>query len=290
MLDSSVQRQVYADSFYDVPAQRPDAAIALRSVRVHNQHIVLDVEEELLGGARQLLCAVEAEVSLRAEQRGVHMSRMEQAFQGHGQGPLVATAMAIAERIRQTQWQDSARLGLRALAPVVTSTPVTMLASPDMVELAVVAVAGPRPWVTQSVGATIITACPCMQGYALTDLVDELGLTADEGLRVLSRVPVATHSQKGRVTLTVGAPEPADLPGYHTLYRVLAEHTTLTQELLKRPDEYELVRRAHLRPQFVEDVARDTAAGLARRLADTGADLRRLTVRVLADSIDRCAD
>jgi GTP cyclohydrolase FolE2 len=286
MLDPGVRRQVYADSFYDVPAQTPGAAIALQSVRVHGQYIFLDVEEELLGDAKQLLCAVDAEVSLRAEQRGIHMSRIEQAFQHHPRQPLAAAAMAIAERILETQGQDSARVSLRALVPVVTSTPVTALTSPDTVEIAAVAVAGPRPSVTQSVGATIITACPCMQGYALTDLVDELGLTAEEGLRVLRRVPIATHSQKGRATLTVRTPDPADLPGYRTLYRALADHTVLTQELLKRPDEYELVRQTHLRPQFVEDVARDTAAGLALRLVDTGRDLRRLTVHVLADSYE----
>ncbi|MEV4179473.1 GTP cyclohydrolase, FolE2/MptA family [Nonomuraea sp. NPDC049709] len=286
MLDSSERRQLYADSFYDVPAQTPRAGIALQSVRVHSQHIPLDIEEELLGGAKQVLCAVEAEVSLRAEQRGIHMSRIEQAFQDDHRRPLAATAMAIGEKICETQGQDSARVSLRTLVPIVTITPVTALASPDMVEISAVAVAGARPSITQSVGTTIITACPCMQGYALTELVNELGLTAVDGLRVLGRVPIATHSQKGRATLTVRAPDLADLPGYRTLYRALADHTVLTQELLKRPDEYELVRRAHLRPQFVEDVARDTAAGLARRLLATGRDLRRLTIHVLADSYE----
>ncbi|WP_246083393.1 GTP cyclohydrolase, FolE2/MptA family [Nonomuraea diastatica] len=286
MHDASVRPQLYADSFYDVPAQRPSAGIALQSVRVHSQHILLDVEEELLGGAKQVLCAVDAEVSLGPEQRGIHMSRIEQAFQCDHRGPLAAIALAIAEKIRETQRQDSARVHLRAVAPIVTCTPVTALASPDTVEICAVAVAGSEPSVTQSVGATIITACPCMQGYALIDLVDELGLTAADGLRLLSRVPIATHSQKGRATLTVRAPDLADLPGHHVLYRALADHTVLTQELLKRPDEYALVRRAHLRPQFVEDVARDTAVGLARQLLTTDQDLRRLTIHVLADSYE----
>ncbi|HEX4818202.1 MAG TPA: GTP cyclohydrolase, FolE2/MptA family [Nonomuraea sp.] len=286
MLDSGARPQLYADSFYDVPAQTPTAGLPLQSVRVHNQHILLEVEEELLGGARQLLCEVEAEVSLKAEQRGIHMSRIEQAFLDVGGGSLAATALAVAERIRDTQGQESARVRLRTRAPIVTTTPVTALTSPDTVEICAVAVSGPRPSVAQSLGATIITACPCMQGYALTDLVDELGLTAADGLRVLSRVPIATHSQKGRATLTVRAPSLADLPGYHTLYGALADHTALTQELLKRPDEYELVRRAHLRPQFVEDVARDTAVGLARRLQAAGHDLPRLSVHVIADSFE----
>jgi GTP cyclohydrolase-4 len=244
------------------------------------------VEEELLGGgARQLMCEVEAEVSLGAHQRGIHMSRIEQAFAHHAQQPIAAIALAIAERIRETQGQESAQVRLRARAPITTYTPLTALASPDTVEISATAVAGPNPSVRQSVAATIITACPCMQGYALTDLVGELGLTAEDGLRLLTRVPIATHSQKGRVTIAVRAPALASLPGLHLLYRALADHTVLTQELLKRPDEYEMVRRAHLRPQFVEDVARDTAAGLAHHLLLSGHDdLRHLTIHVIADS------
>jgi GTP cyclohydrolase-4 len=134
------------------------------------------------------------------------------------------------------------------------------------------------------VAATILTACPCMQGYALTELIQELGLPAEEGLRLLGRVPIATHSQKGRVDLAVTAPDVAALPSLQLLYQAIADHTILTQELLKRPDEYVMVRRAHLRPQFVEDVARDTAAGLAGRLLTNGHDLDALTIRVTADS------
>ncbi|WP_160150561.1 GTP cyclohydrolase, FolE2/MptA family [Nonomuraea solani] len=278
--------QVYTDSFYDVPGQRPSVRIALPAVRVHRQHIPLQVNEDLLGGTAQLMCEVEAEVSLAAHQRGIHMSRIEQAFQHDAPGPLADIALAIAERIRRTQEQERARVHLRALAPMRTSTPVTTLASPDAVEITATAVAGPRPSISQSVSATNMTACPCMQGYALTELVDELGLTADEGLRLLGRVPIATHSQKGRVTLSVRTATRAALPGLRLLYETVAAHTVLTQELLKRPDEYEIVRRTHLRPQFVEDVTRDTAAGLARRLLADGHDVGGVTVQVTADSYE----
>jgi GTP cyclohydrolase-4 len=122
-----------------------------------------------------------------------------------------------------------------------------------------------------------------MQGYALTELINEVGLTTEEGRALLRRVPIATHSQRGTVRLGVEAASTGELPGYQHLYRTLAAHTTLTQELLKRPDEYDLVRRAHLAPQFVEDVVRSVASGFVRSLRH---DQHGLVVDVEAESYE----
>jgi GTP cyclohydrolase FolE2 len=77
---------------------------------------------------------------------------------------------------------------------------------------------------------------------------------------------VATHSQKGRVAVTVKLPvdgypgvSVAALPDLTDLHQILSTGTTLTSEMLKRPDEYDKVKQAHRRAQFVEDVVRETA-------------------------------
>ncbi|MFE0152570.1 GTP cyclohydrolase, FolE2/MptA family [Nonomuraea sp. NPDC059007] len=283
----TVTKQPYADDFYDVPAQKPAVGIALDRVGVHGQRVLLDVADELFGGVRELLCDARAEVSLAAGQRGIHMSRIEGAFvNAPGALPLAVIASAIAREVRDTQTQESARVTLRAFAPLRTRTRVTGLASPDTVEVAAVAVAGPRPSAGLSLAATNITACPCMQGYALSELVGELGLGPDEGRRLMERVPIATHSQKGRVRVEVTAPDARRLPDYAFLHRLLSGQTTLTQELLKRPDEYDLVRRSHLRPQFVEDVVRGVAEGLARGLAESAPDLEDVELDVSAESYE----
>jgi GTP cyclohydrolase-4 len=53
---------------------------------------------------------------------------------------------------------------------------------------------------------------------------------------------------------------------------------------LKRPDEYDMVRRAHLRPQFVEDVTRTTAEALASALAAQSIDPDGVHIDVAAES------
>ncbi|GLI01885.1 GTP cyclohydrolase, FolE2/MptA family [Phytohabitans aurantiacus] len=288
MLTSSAAGALAApfdESFYDVPNQQPAVPIALPVVSVRNQQVLLHVTDELLAGSLPLLCDVDVRVSLSEEQRGIHMSRIQSALQDGAAASLSDHAAAIAGRVRESQRQERVEVRLAARAPLVTHTRVSGLPSPDTVEISAVAVAGRAPRTTQAVAATNMTACPCMQGYSLTDLIRETGLSPQDGVALLTRVPIATHSQRGRVQLSVSAADPVLLPGYHRLHEVLAARTTLTQELLKRPDEYDLVRRAHFRPQFVEDVVRSVASGV-RMLDIDGDRLGDLVVEIVAESYE----
>lgn len=288
----TVTSPIFDESFYDVPAQSPAIAAAVDRVGITGQRIAVTAADPLFGGDTDVLCEVTAEVSLRPDQRGIHMSRIEQAFLPEPESAarsLPARALAIAEQIRDLQAQDTARVTLTATLPLRTRTRVTGQTSPDTVLVSASAAVGSppdRPRIGLAITATNITACPCMQGYALTELVDRLGLSPGQGLELLAQVPIATHSQKGQVRLEVLAPGLTRLPDYRTLYEVLSDSTTLTQELLKRPDEYDMVRRAHLSPQFVEDVARVVADGAIRRLTAAAHDLDGVEVDVFAESYE----
>jgi len=60
----------------------------------------------------------------------------------------------------------------------------------------------------------------------------------------------------------------------------------LVYELLKRPDEHELVTRALNRPQFTEDVAREVALGAFNRFQEVASNETNVDVEsVLQDSI-----
>lgn len=275
----------YDASFYDVPAQRPSIRLAVDRVAVKGQKIPVMLRDALFE-TMALLFDVTAEVSLADEQRGIHMSRIESAFleAAAGGGSLPQVAVAIAEHVRQLQQQQSAAAHLAGTVPLRTRTAVTDLTSPDTVHISAFAADGVNRHVGLALSVTNITACPCMQGYALSELIDVLGIDPDQGRRLLDRVPIATHSQKGNIRATVQAPDIRQLPDYAFIYQVLSSSTTLTQELLKRPDEYDLVRRSHLRPQFVEDVARTAAEALASALAAQNIDPDGVYIDVAAES------
>jgi GTP cyclohydrolase-4 len=262
------------DLFHDVPAQDPAIRIALDEVRISGQQIPVLAQDPLFGGRKEVLCHVEAAVSLRGDQRGVHMSRIEQSFLTEVPNQtLPGAALEIARTMRGLQQQETARVTLSAVVPLRTTTRVTGLVSPDTVQVTASAKVGKNAHVSASLLANNIVACPCMQTYALTDLASALEMELDSVLDLLTRVPIATHSQKGYVRLEVQAPQLDQLPDFATLYRVVDQSTTLTQELLKRPDEYELIRRAHLDAQFVEDVTRAATINLLKEFGEHVEDL-----------------
>jgi MptA/FolE2 family GTP cyclohydrolase len=276
-----------ADLEHDVPAQAPDIAIAVNRVQITNQQILVPLEDRLIGHA-QILCQVTAGCDLPAVQRGIHMSRIEQAFDVASAEVTTfpMAALLIAERIAETQGRPTAHVHLSGDVVLRNRTPVTDLVSLDVVTHTAQAVLGPDAAISIELSATNMTACPCMQAYALDDLIthfapETLLNGSTERVRAAARqaVPVATHSQKGRVTITVELPldeypgsVAASLPDLAELHEILSDGTTLTSEMLKRPDEYAKVKAAHERAQFVEDVVRDTARAATAILTDQPAE------------------
>ena len=102
---------------------------------------------------------------------------------------------------------------IRALWPIRRETPVTRLATQEMVTLIGVAAASPeRTRRVVGVEATGINACPCAQGLvrgSATERLLEAGFGEDDVERILELVPLATHNQRGRGTLLVGTESPS---------------------------------------------------------------------------------
>jgi GTP cyclohydrolase-4 len=83
----------------------------------------------------------------------------------------------------------------------------------------------------------------------------EHGLGPELTAEVLSLVPVATHNQRGRGRLLVGADRP--LRAEDLVEIVEASMSSENYDLLKRPDELFVVEKAHRHPRFVEDTVRE---------------------------------
>jgi GTP cyclohydrolase I/GTP cyclohydrolase-4 len=107
-----------------------------------------------------------------------------------------------------------------------------------------------------------MTACPCAQeelrGRARERLEND-DFSDDEIERIFQHVPVATHNQRGLGTLYVGCPESCDTAIEATRLLQIVEDSMSSEiyELMKRPDEAEVVEKAHRRPRFVEDCVRE---------------------------------
>ena len=257
----------------DLQASSPEIALALSRAGVSGVQKAVRIRR---GDAETVMAAVvDCTVDLAADQKGVHMSRFPELFEEAidlvvDEEALLVEVLAehIASRIVERQGALRAEISIRAQWPIRRRTPVTRLATQEMVTLCGIAgasEAGTRRAV--GVEATGINACPCAQGLVrsrASERLLEAGFEADEVGRILELVPLATHNQRGRQTLIVGTEHDLDA---ETLVDIAQSSMSAPiYDLLKRPDELFVVEHAHLQPRFVEDsvrhALRDTLATL----------------------------
>jgi GTP cyclohydrolase-4 len=258
----------------DLQASVPDVPIGLSRAGVTGVQKAV-----LIGrGSRQKLIAatIDCTVDLDPSQKGVHMSRFPELFEEAIEGVVANDAFLIedlaehvARHIVERQAALLAEVRITARYPYERRTPVTGLATQEMVSLIGIAAAS-RHGVRRVVGveAVGINACPCAQGLVRERAAERLldaGFDADDVERILELVPIATHNQRGLGTLLVGTTKRVDAERLVEL--VEASMSSPIYELLKRPDELFVVEHAHLQPRFVEDSVRVALKSVIEELA-----------------------
>jgi GTP cyclohydrolase IV len=220
---------------------------------------------------KQIAAEIESTVDLDPAQKGVHMSRFPELFEEAidevviGEAFLIEVlAEHIARHIVERQRALRAEVRITARYPIQRRTPVTRLATQEMVSLIGVAAAA-ETGVRRVVGveAAGINACPCAQGLVrgrASERLLEAGFDDDDVERILELVPLATHNQRGRGTLYVGTDEHVNAEQLVEI--VESSMSAPVYELLKRPDELFVVEHAHLQPRFVEDSVRLALKGV----------------------------
>jgi GTP cyclohydrolase-4 len=245
----------------DLQSAEPDVALGLSRVGVTGVQKAVRIGR---GRREKLISAtIDCTVDLDPSRKGVHMSRFPELFEEAVEGVVEDEAFLVedlaehvARRVVDRHEALLAEVRITARYPYERRTPVTKLATQEMVSLIGIAAAS-RERVRRVVGveATGINACP--QGLvrgAATDRLREAGFGGDEVERILELVPLATHNQRGRGTLLVGTGERVNAERLVEI--VEGSMSSPIYELLKRPDELFVVEHAHLQPRFVEDSVR----------------------------------
>jgi len=250
----------------------PDVQVGLSRVGVTGVEKVVRIRDELF------FARLECFVDLSSDQKGAHMSRFEEVINEAigevvlSESPFRAETLAqhIAELVRARQGAHRAEVSIAARYPEHKPAPVSGIATQEIYTLHGRAVAfehGTRRMV--GVAATGMTACPCAQELvaerARERLADD-GFSPEQIERIIERVPVATHNQRGLATLQIGCIEEcvAEIDASVLLEIAEACMSSEIYELMKRSDEVEVVEKAHRRPRFVEDCVREMIAGVVR--------------------------
>ncbi len=248
----------------DVQQESPRIAASLTRVGVTNLERVIRVTD---GGKPTLFEAtLDLFADLGPERSGVHMSRfsdvleeLAEAFSSETSPDFESFAERLAEAIAASQGARYAQVRLRARYPLERMTPISGRKVEELATfIGIAASDGKRTRHLVGVEVDGLTVCPCAQaivrGYERQLLLDE-GFSEEEADRILDLLPIASHNQRGRGTLMIGADE--KVRAEHLVSIVEASMSSEVYELLKRPDEFFVVNKAHRNPRFVEDVVRE---------------------------------
>jgi GTP cyclohydrolase-4 len=269
----------------DVQSEPPEVRLSLRRAGVTGVRRVVHLEIDGVSNVYNADFSMVADVAL--DRSGVHMSRFAEALEEATLDVLAdSTQPARIERLAETiasaivsgQRASSADVRLQARFALERWTPVSGKRGEEtyvLIGLAHAGSSGTRRVV--GVEAEGMTACPCAQGMMREHWLHDLmgaGFSEADARRALDVLPAATHNQRGRGTLLLGtADERSDLVRAEDLVEIVENAmSSETYDLLKRPDEFFVVNKAHHRPRFVEDVVRAMLARTLELYADFSDD------------------
>ncbi|HEX3465960.1 MAG TPA: GTP cyclohydrolase MptA [Candidatus Elarobacter sp.] len=262
--------------------EAPDVRLSLNRVGVSGVKRMIRTrvggEERVFQGEFMMVA------DLAPDKAGVHMSRFSELLESatlevleRSDKPVRVEELTerIARRIVRSQGALRADVRLRAQFGLERWTPVSGKRTEETYTLIGIAHAGANG-TRRIVGveAEGMTACPCAQLMVREHSIRELqeaGFPHHDAVRAVDALPVATHNQRGRGGVYIGAetPHSAEIRAEDLVEIVESSMSSETYDLLKRPDEFFIVNKAHHNPKFVEDVVR----GILARVLDVYGDL-----------------
>ncbi|MBE6522376.1 MAG: GTP cyclohydrolase I FolE2 [Thermoplasmata archaeon] len=264
----------------DLQYGKGDAEYKLTRVGVKGVRKPILVQREGINGTLNhiLNCSIDIYVDLPGDQKGSHMSRnvevLNEIVEESVKKPITAIEDVAADICRKLmvhhEYAKEGEVHIEAEYFRASKTPL----GKDTFESYTLLSGGHIERdgeITKMVGVEVIgmTACPCGQQ------------TVTEMLEIQSEHPVMTHNQRNVVTLMVYLPEDRSVEANDLIDLVEASFSSPTYELLKRPDEGQVIINAHSNTKFVEDVVRAVLDNFVKKYPDLPDDV---FVDVISDS------
>lgn len=259
-----VERSLKFSLERDLQQSKPSVPIGLSRVGVTNLHRLIRISRD--GQSTPFYAELDLFADLDREQTGVHMSRFSDVLEVlvteismEASPDIESLAERIARQVVQRQHALRSEVHIRARYPMTKVTPVTGKRVEQLYTIIGIAT-GSAECTRCLVGVEVdgMTVCPCAQDMVRNysrDLLLQEGFSESETARVLNVLPLASHNQRGRGTLLIGSAQ--RVQAENLVHIVEASMSSETYELLKRPDEFFVVNKAHHNPRFVEDVVRE---------------------------------
>ncbi|MCP8314469.1 MAG: GTP cyclohydrolase I FolE2 [archaeon] len=214
----------------------------------------------------------DAFIDLPSNQKGIHTSRNYEVIndvlsQYVGKTyKLEDVCIAISkELLEKHEYATRSEVRARGEAIFKQKTPKTKSLSYESFKIVAKAIAERRHDgsinARRMIGISLIgiTACPCAREVVkkmAEGEMEKFDLKKDEIRKILDKIPIATHMQRAYGSILIEIPEGIEVEATRLVKIIADSMSSSTYELLKRPDEAELVIHATSNPRFVEDCVR----------------------------------
>ena len=253
---------IHLKEFVDIPSSTPKVKLNLPLVGICQRPtniLVIDPFEKSVKA--NLYSDIRIACSLNAQQRGLHMSRIEECLEElKNQGLDISEFVhECAKLIQRTQGQKVCKVELASNYEKNIIKNPSGKPSKELLQLITnVEVNESNASTTLAVMVPFINACPCTQRWGMREYYETLrtkGYDHSTSEDLVRCAPLQAHTNRGKATLSIGSSEVS----HQTIYDVLDRSVPIIRELLKGQDEHSVVRHAHGQGQFCEDNIRAIA-------------------------------
>ena len=202
----------------DVQACEPDYPFNLTRVGVTGVKKLVKVERGNDERPVVLISDFEVFVDLPSDRKGANLSRNFEAIDEVLEEAINCPVYEIEELcgeiakrlLLRHEYATRAEVKMKSEYIVRRQTPVTKANGQEVVDIFAEAVAraGPAGYLRKTVGAEVLgmTACPCAQEIMKEEVREELaklGISGKEASDLADRLPIATHNQRGRGSISI---------------------------------------------------------------------------------------
>jgi len=271
------------DTLPDIQACEPDYPINLTRVGVTGVKKLVKVERGNDERPVILISNFEVFVDLPSDRKGANLSRNFEVIDEVLEEAISCPVYEIEELcgeiakrlLSRHEYASRAEVKMKSEYIVRRQTPVTKATCQEVVDIFAEAVAraGPAGYLRKTVGAEVLgtTACPCAQEIMKDEVrqeLEKLGVPKEEAASFSERIPIATHNQRGRGSISIEVRNQRCVSIDRIIKIIEDSMSSKVYGLLKRPDEAVVVARAHRNPKFVEDCVRTMAQKVVEAFSD----------------------
>ncbi len=270
----------------DVQLSKPDVEIGLSRVGAKGIRKLVQVKR---AGKRPviLIATFDVYVDLPSTRKGVNLSRnfeaVDEVIENLVKEPIEniedLNIRIVDELLKRHDYATKAEVLMDAEYILRKKTPSSNQQTQEVIMILSEAVKWRNGEKRVYIGAEVhgITACPCAQelikAYSAEKL-EEMGISPDKISKIMKSIPFATHNQRGKGFVKVEVGDDFR-PRIEDIIEIAKSGMSYEiYEILKREDELEVVKEAHLNPRFVEDAVRLMAKKAVETFTSAPDDVR----------------